>query len=106
MQENRRIAEVSVHELLAYGAGGVIPIALFNIAGQLMTLMGNISLGPERGLAWRHSDNSPAVGCCIRSSRWSFLRQNQNAVGAAAALSADRCNCRRSQLYLDVVDPG
>lgn len=38
-------AQVSAHELLAYGAGGVIPIALFNIAGQLMSLMGNISLG-------------------------------------------------------------
>ena len=36
---------MSAHELLAFGAGGVIPIALFNIAGQLMVLMGNISLG-------------------------------------------------------------
>ena len=45
MQKNRRVTEVSLHELLAYGAGGVIPIALFNIAGQLMSLMGNISLG-------------------------------------------------------------
>ncbi len=32
-------------QLIAYGAGGVIPIALFNIAGQLMGLLGNISLG-------------------------------------------------------------
>jgi GPH family glycoside/pentoside/hexuronide:cation symporter len=31
--------------LAAYGAGGIIPIALFNIAGQLVGLMGNISLG-------------------------------------------------------------
>lgn len=31
--------------LLAYGAGGIIPIALFNIAGILVGLMGNISLG-------------------------------------------------------------
>jgi len=32
-------------QLLAYGMGGLIPIALFNIAGQLMGLLGNISLG-------------------------------------------------------------
>ncbi len=32
-------------QLIAYGMGGVIPIALFNIAGQLMGLLGNISLG-------------------------------------------------------------
>src|SRR4051812_43039219 len=33
------------NQLIAYGMGGVIPIALFNIAGQLMSLLGNISLG-------------------------------------------------------------
>lgn len=32
-------------QLAAYGAGGFIPIALFNVAGQLVGLMGNISLG-------------------------------------------------------------
>ncbi len=32
-------------QLIAYGMGGVVPIALFNIAGQLMGLLGNISLG-------------------------------------------------------------
>ena len=31
--------------MAAYGAGGIIPIALFNIAGILVGLMGNISLG-------------------------------------------------------------
>ena len=31
--------------LIAYGSGGIIPIALFNIAGQLMGLIGNIGLG-------------------------------------------------------------
>jgi GPH family glycoside/pentoside/hexuronide:cation symporter len=31
--------------LAAYGSGGIIPIALFNIAGMLIGLMGNISLG-------------------------------------------------------------
>jgi glycoside/pentoside/hexuronide:cation symporter, GPH family len=36
---------VSWHQLVAYGFGGLIPIALFNIAGQLMGLLGNISLG-------------------------------------------------------------
>jgi GPH family glycoside/pentoside/hexuronide:cation symporter len=32
-------------QLVAYGMGGLIPIALFNIAPQLMGLLGNISLG-------------------------------------------------------------
>jgi len=32
-------------QLAAYGVGGIIPIALFNIAGILVGLMGNISLG-------------------------------------------------------------
>jgi GPH family glycoside/pentoside/hexuronide:cation symporter len=36
---------VSFSQLAAYGAGGIIPIALFNIAGILVGLMGNISLG-------------------------------------------------------------
>src|SRR3954471_23267084 len=33
------------NQLIAYGMGGLIPIALFNIAPQLMGLLGNISLG-------------------------------------------------------------
>jgi GPH family glycoside/pentoside/hexuronide:cation symporter len=36
---------ISWHQLIAYGFGGLIPIALFNIAGQLIGLLGNISLG-------------------------------------------------------------
>lgn len=36
---------ISSYQLLVFGMGGLIPIALFNIAGQLMGLMGNISLG-------------------------------------------------------------
>ena len=32
-------------QLAAYGAGGIIPIALFNAVGILVGLMGNISLG-------------------------------------------------------------
>ncbi len=32
-------------QLIAYGMGGLIPVAIFNIAGQLMSLLGNISLG-------------------------------------------------------------
>lgn len=36
---------VSWGQLIAYGTGGIIPIALFNIAPQLMALLGNISLG-------------------------------------------------------------
>ncbi len=36
---------IPYQQLIAYGFGGIIPIALFNIAGQLMGLIGNISLG-------------------------------------------------------------
>jgi glycoside/pentoside/hexuronide:cation symporter, GPH family len=36
---------VRFSQLSAYGAGGIIPIALYNIAGILVGLMGNISLG-------------------------------------------------------------
>jgi GPH family glycoside/pentoside/hexuronide:cation symporter len=37
--------KIQLTQLFAYGAGGIIPIALFNIAGILVGLMGNISLG-------------------------------------------------------------
>lgn len=37
--------KIQITQLFAYGAGGIIPIALFNIAGILVGLMGNISLG-------------------------------------------------------------
>lgn len=37
--------KISISQLAAYGAGGIIPIALFNVAGILVGLMGNISLG-------------------------------------------------------------
>jgi GPH family glycoside/pentoside/hexuronide:cation symporter len=36
---------IPLQQLVAFGFGGIIPIALFNIAGQLMVLIGNISLG-------------------------------------------------------------
>jgi len=36
---------LSLRRIAAYGLGGLIPIALFNIAGQLMGLIGNIGLG-------------------------------------------------------------
>ncbi|HEX5660599.1 MAG TPA: MFS transporter [Polyangiales bacterium] len=36
---------IPLAQLAAYGAGGIIPIALFNVAGVLVGLMGNISLG-------------------------------------------------------------
>lgn len=44
---NRTLTQkrVSWPMLIAYGSGGIIPIALFNIAGQLMGLIGNIGLG-------------------------------------------------------------
>src|SRR6476660_9983921 len=32
-------------QLIAYGMGGLVPIAIFNIAGQLISFLGNISLG-------------------------------------------------------------
>jgi len=37
--------KIKFTQLAAYGAGGIIPIALFNVAGILVGLMGNISLG-------------------------------------------------------------
>lgn len=40
-----RLDRIPLSQLAAYGAGGIIPIALFNIAGILVGLMGNISLG-------------------------------------------------------------
>ena len=45
--DHRTKPEDRIHfsQLAAYGAGGIIPIALFNIAGILVGLMGNISLG-------------------------------------------------------------
>jgi glycoside/pentoside/hexuronide:cation symporter, GPH family len=36
---------INFSQLAAYGSGGIIPIALFNVAGILVGLMGNISLG-------------------------------------------------------------
>jgi Na+/melibiose symporter and related transporters len=38
-------SHIPFSQLAAYGAGGIIPIALFNVAGILVGLMGNISLG-------------------------------------------------------------
>lgn len=37
--------KISIGQFAAYGAGGIIPIALFNVVGILVGLMGNISLG-------------------------------------------------------------
>jgi len=37
--------KIRFSQLAAYGAGGIIPIALFNVAGILVGLLGNISLG-------------------------------------------------------------
>lgn len=44
-QTTRDRSSIPIAQLAAYGAGGIIPIALFNIAGILVGLMGNISLG-------------------------------------------------------------
>ena len=41
----KKVEHVPFSQLSSYGAGGIIPIALFNIAGILVGLMGNISLG-------------------------------------------------------------
>ncbi len=49
MEQNGHMADrterIGFSQLAAYGAGGIIPIALFNVAGILVGLMGNISLG-------------------------------------------------------------
>ena len=45
MATNAEPDRVPWNQLIAYGMGGLIPIALFNIAGQLIQLLGNISLG-------------------------------------------------------------
>ncbi len=44
-QTTRPAEKMKFSQLAAYGAGGIIPIALFNIAGIMVGLMGNISLG-------------------------------------------------------------
>lgn len=43
--QSRLDDHIQWNQLIAYGMGGLIPIAIFNIAGQLMGLLGNISLG-------------------------------------------------------------
>ncbi len=47
MTQKKTTPDTRIHfsQLAAYGSGGIIPIALFNIAGILVGLMGNISLG-------------------------------------------------------------
>lgn len=42
---NKSEDRIGFSQLAAFGSGGIIPIALFNIAGILVGLMGNISLG-------------------------------------------------------------
>ncbi len=42
---NPKENKISIGQYAAYGAGGIIPIALFNVVGILVGLMGNISLG-------------------------------------------------------------
>ena len=44
-QSSKAEGHIPFGQLAAYGAGGIIPIALFNVAGILVGLMGNISLG-------------------------------------------------------------
>lgn len=44
-QKADQTEKIGFSQLAAYGAGGIIPIALFNVAGILVGLMGNISLG-------------------------------------------------------------
>src|SRR5512145_1273094 len=47
MIQKKTSPDTKIHfsQMAAYGSGGIIPIALFNIAGILVGLMGNISLG-------------------------------------------------------------
>jgi hypothetical protein len=42
-------------QLIAFGLGGLIPIALFNIVLQLVPLLGNISLGISAVWPQRHA---------------------------------------------------
>ena len=49
-EDNKKTAvsqsdKIPFGQLAAYGAGGIIPVALFNVASILVGLMGNISLG-------------------------------------------------------------
>lgn len=44
-QASQKNDKISFGQYAAYGAGGIIPIALFNVVGILVGLMGNISLG-------------------------------------------------------------
>lgn len=41
----RMAGRLSWSAVIAYGSGGLVPVALFNIAGQLIGLIGNIGLG-------------------------------------------------------------
>jgi len=45
VQSKKPVDRISFSQMAAYGSGGIIPIALYNIAGILIGLMGNISLG-------------------------------------------------------------
>lgn len=44
-QASQKNEKIKFSQYAAYGAGGIIPIALFNVVGILVGLMGNISLG-------------------------------------------------------------
>lgn len=71
------------YRLIAFGLGGVIPIALFNIAGQLMGLLGNISLGLDAfwlnaimvvPRLWEALSN-PIIGHCSDNTRTRWGRR-------------------------------
>ena len=96
---------IQFSQLAAYGAGGIIPIALFNIAGILVGLMGNISLGLSAfwlGVIliiprlW-DAVSDPIIGHLSDNTRTRWGRRRP--------FSADRGRAGFHYICVDVVDP-
>ncbi len=95
---------IHLSQLVAYGAGGIIPIALFNVAGILVGLMGNISLGLSAFWLGVILIIPRLVGCSFGPYYGSHLRQYANTLGAPPSISAYRRNSSGCLLCGDVVD--
>ena len=90
-------------QLVAYGMGGLIPVALFNIAGQLMGLLGNISLGLSAFWLGTIMIIPQAVGRAFRPDHRPPLRQHADPLGPATPLHSHRRHCRGAELCCHVV---